>query len=674
MANIPGIVGYVGPGAFSLVEVRPGPVSLPGGPTVIAILGQGRREEVLIARAAGNGADGSPVGFSPANSPDGRHFQLSCFPVVAGTVEVFINPTGSPSDLPLIQILSQDMADAWVNEFGDTTATSDPTATSLNIGVDGYDSLDGQQGESDGTGFFNTQWGRQFEQLKERLGITAGSPEPNHYVFDKVTGRIVLDQPLAPNDTLVVSYLCTKDLNSPEMMFNLKSVVAKHGYPSFFNTISLAAQVAFENGAGVVMPVHAGQVVDTYGRLQAEPTMATALAALEREETVEILVPITHSRIYNEVVVASFDSTDASLTSAGKFLQRDSISGAPGLNITPLALIPSGTEAGNPVLLNLYKNGRLLQYGVDYSVTNLDGSDAGPVDGNQRSAALIALDPTYAGASHTVDQTLELGDRITADYLPDPSVSNLVATAQLSTLLHCQLMSQTRNRRERTCLLGAYEFVDLDFILDPVTGIATNFGQYHRSMFFYPGGYEITRVVGGASLTLDAQYIAAAAAGLVAASPVQETLTFKNLQGFTIPSTQKLTVDETNLIGGAGVAIVTPLASGGRVLHGLTTANDGLAVHEEYSVVRISDFVAKTVRVALENAFVGKLITLNTPNDVKITTTSILGALVSQGIVNSFSGVDAFVDPQEPRQIDVRFNISPVFPLNWIFINFTIGA
>src|SRR5271157_987296 len=100
MANIPGILGFVTPGGYSLVTFSPSPVSLPGGPTVVAILGRGRREEFLVTRAVGGGKDGAPYGFNPANKPDGRHFVVSFPPVVPGTIEVYINPTGDGEGIP----------------------------------------------------------------------------------------------------------------------------------------------------------------------------------------------------------------------------------------------------------------------------------------------------------------------------------------------------------------------------------------------------------------------------------------------------------------------------------------------------------------------------------------------------------------------------------------------
>lgn len=670
MPNIPGIIGFAEPGAYSLLETRSGPVSLPGAPTVVAILGKGQREEFVVQRAVGGGQDGLPKDFDPANAPDGRHFQVNFYPVAPGKIEVYLNPVGDGTDLPLIRIKQQGEADSWEQEFDDV----DGYSGFAGLNGPGGDSVDGVNTPSDGAGFFDSKWGRRYQQLKERMGIGAGAPEPNHYILNEDTGQFILDQALQPFDTLLVVYVAIPDLNSPELFTDISDIFVKHGFPSKDNTIALAAQMAAENGAGTFMPIHAGEVIRGEGsatRVVSEPTLFTALEALEREELVSILVPVMTSRVYNETIMPLYDVQFANLTGDGAFLQEDPATGdQPGINISPLAVTPLGQPgAGNPVFLEVYLNGRELQYGIDYSVPNLDGSAM-----NGSTNVLIALDPNYNGATHSIDNTLVPGDKVVASYLPDNSVIDLVATSQLACISHCQIMSETQNRQERTALIGSYEFADLDYILDPVTGIDANYGTTKRAVYFWPGGPSIRRVVAGEIQTLDGQFIAASAAGFVASRPLPTSLTNKTLTGFSIDPAQKLNIDETNLAGGANVAIVKPLGAGGKVVIGQTTTNSGQPTEEEYSVVRIGDHVSKTTRVALENAFTGELITVNTPDDVKAATASILDAFVSQGILTSYENLKTSVDKNDPRQINVQFDVTPIFPLNYIFIRFTVGV
>jgi hypothetical protein len=91
MANIPGITSAINPGTFSRDRIRTTGVALPGGTRVLAILGEGRREETLISSAAGGGKDGLSSNFSGTANPDGRHFSLSQAPAVVNRTTLLLN-------------------------------------------------------------------------------------------------------------------------------------------------------------------------------------------------------------------------------------------------------------------------------------------------------------------------------------------------------------------------------------------------------------------------------------------------------------------------------------------------------------------------------------------------------------------------------------------------------
>ena len=75
MANIPGISGFIQPGAFARDRVMSRGVSIPGGVRLVCVMGEGLREEVVVASALGAGRDGS-LEASPTGSGDGRYFKL----------------------------------------------------------------------------------------------------------------------------------------------------------------------------------------------------------------------------------------------------------------------------------------------------------------------------------------------------------------------------------------------------------------------------------------------------------------------------------------------------------------------------------------------------------------------------------------------------------------------
>lgn len=92
MANIPGISGYIQPGAFARDRVVSKAASIPGGLRIAAIMGEGIKEEVIVESAAGSGQDGSAA-CSPTGSGDGRFFRLGSYPVISGRTELSLNGT-----------------------------------------------------------------------------------------------------------------------------------------------------------------------------------------------------------------------------------------------------------------------------------------------------------------------------------------------------------------------------------------------------------------------------------------------------------------------------------------------------------------------------------------------------------------------------------------------------
>lgn len=88
--NIPGTNNSVLPGVYSQVETQTTGVSIPGGTRIVAIIGEGVKEEVVVAAANGGGKDGFNPSYTSASGSDGRHFKLSGlispdYPIVQNT-------------------------------------------------------------------------------------------------------------------------------------------------------------------------------------------------------------------------------------------------------------------------------------------------------------------------------------------------------------------------------------------------------------------------------------------------------------------------------------------------------------------------------------------------------------------------------------------------------------
>jgi hypothetical protein len=145
----------------------------------VVIIGYGHRTETLVSFALGDGLDGFASNFIAA-APDGRHFELASFPVIASSFVVLLTTSGAQFVLP-----------------------------------------------------------------------------SKYYTLQAQTGEFVLDNPLAQGQSLTVQYISLSDINNPTIYTssNLNNLFAKHGQPTTDNPLSLAAQMAFDNGATRVLAV-----------------------------------------------------------------------------------------------------------------------------------------------------------------------------------------------------------------------------------------------------------------------------------------------------------------------------------------------------------------------------------------------------------------------------------
>jgi hypothetical protein len=182
----------------------------------VVIIGYGQREQTLVTFAVGDGTDGKPQSFNPALPTDGRHFELDSYPLVPGSLRIFLFREGREVEL-----------------------------------------------------------------------------DPQDFVAQTDTGRFVLDHPLEFGETLRVTYISESDLNSPEIFTPqaLSDLFSKHGQPSIDNTLSLAAQMAFENGAQRVLAVQPLSI-------QQDSTWSQTFKRLELEEGYWI-VPVLNNQMWH---------------------------------------------------------------------------------------------------------------------------------------------------------------------------------------------------------------------------------------------------------------------------------------------------------------------------------------------------------------------------------------
>lgn len=233
---------------------------------------------------------------------------------------------------------------------------------------------------------------------------------------------------------------------------------------------------------------------------------------------------------------------------------------------------------------------------------------------------------------------------------------------------HVNNASSVTERKERTGIVGMTGSLTIDDLTVRAQALADK-----RMVLVSPG--EATRFVGTNTevSVLGGPYVAAAIAGIrtSAAFDVADPLTKKEVVGFEDIPEVFLRAEKVTMLS-KGVMVIENVSGIFRVMQQVTT-DVSVAENKEYSVVEIIDFVASNMRKTLETIYIGQKILGGTSSQVKTTVQTILNDQISKEIIVSSQNVQAAVDGTDPTQINVSFEIRPVFPLNYILITFSLS-
>lgn len=200
------------------------------------------------------------------------------------------------------------------------------------------------------------------------------------------------------------------------------------------------------------------------------------------------------------------------------------------------------------------------------------------------------------------------------------------------------------------------------------------FGDTQRVVYMAPD--QIVVRVGAESAVLSGYFAAPALAGYLSSKTViAEPATNKTLVGFTIPRSRSYRPTVVNSLIGNGVCLLEPVATGGRIVHGITTSSSGAAEDEEISIVEIRDQVVRTLRNGLRG-FIGRINSPTLLQELSGAVDKIMRGLVSQGMLTGYADVVVLVNPADARQVDVGVRAFPAGPLNYVFadVEFTLGG
>jgi len=171
--------------------------------------------------------------------------------------------------------------------------------------------------------------------------------------------------------------------------------------------------------------------------------------------------------------------------------------------------------------------------------------------------------------------------------------------------------------------------------------------------------------------TLDGTYVSCAILGQMINRNIEESITNEAISGFKELSKIYLE-DEADDLANEGILLLYSKGGIIKVRHDITTST-ATPEENQWSVGEIKDYVIKNVRDVLENQWLAKSIYgAETVGNIQRTVSATLDKFIESRIITDYNGIEAVQNAQEPRRIDVTFNFKPVYPLMWIFINFSI--
>ena len=195
-----------------------------------------------------------------------------------------------------------------------------------------------------------------------------------------------------------------------------------------------------------------------------------------------------------------------------------------------------------------------------------------------------------------------------------------------------------------------------------------------QTVLLNAGGSSVTGQANN-YVTASGYYISAALAGLFAGqTDVYVPITQKTVYGLAgIPN--QISPNDSTTVQGLGGTIVRQRADGTiYVRHGLTT-NLSNWLTQEISVNAIGDRLANNLQDSLVNAnVIGSPIIPNTIANVNSVVLGTLTRAVQNNLIQSFQGLNLTLPPSNPTAINISFQYSPTFPLNYINVTMSVNT
>ncbi len=567
---------------------------------------------------------------------------------------------------------------------------------------------------------------------------------------------------LVKGDSLTATYIAQLDINDPQFFTDINTFAAKHGFPSLDNYLAIGAQLAFANSPPGVWAVQCapsiprrrsytlevsasgsavlddlkfslplGVIPDADSNINffiTDPSTETESQIIPNKSTFYTVTnpntfcfgpdEYSYTVILEDAVVKEAD--DGEVTSIGP-TSAELSSQFVTFDISDvgktLKILTPAVNAGEYTIVSVTNGVATISDGMT-SFTNETAAEFQVIDNTAQTAAILITDDLALSAGQSLRVTVV--DQKDADFfdagwsaaldsiekidvsmvvpLPSQTISAVMQNARI----HCETMSNIKNKKERMLFTGAIKGLTPDNltgvedaaienigILEGIQGddvseilagnvedlanysVTNAYGNTYRVVYFYPD--EIVVQVGAENVVLDGFFTAAAVAGYLSGVPaIQIPLTRKSISGFSILRDKLLRPIVLENLLAAGVAVLQPIPGGGRVIWGRTTTQSGFPEEEEISIIFCRDRVAQSLRSGLE-PFIGVAEDSTLQGSLIARVLSILKGLKGQKVITNFSEVKVVQNETDPRQWDVTCRVRPAYPVNWIYVRVEVG-
>jgi hypothetical protein len=346
----------------------------------------------------------------------------------------------------------------------------------------------------------------------------------------------------------------------------------------------------------------------------------------------------------------------------------------------------NGTVITNPAVLAAqfaFQNGANTVQILPVARVSSSGQSAASVTDWARTFAItssgVSSDPTYLANFNNIDTIVPLYSFVNSA----GQATTSVVSSGINTYLNAQ---QTIGINQRAFIgvdgtAGQITSGQLQTLAASFSNVVGQTGSTRVTLAFpgsinYNPGLNSTTGLSNVNFNIPGYYLAAALAGLFVGQPTVATpITNKIVAGFNaIGNPISLNDAQTNYLP-YGITTVYQKRDGNLwVLQGLTT-NVTSWLTKEISLNAIGDVLSNNVANDLNKGYlIGGPLTQNTLAGVLGTVQGTLINAIGTNIIQSYQNLSYSVNPASPTTVNVTFQYSPTYPINYIQVTLSLNT